>query len=226
MRFLCLHGRGTNGQILEAQTAAVRIELGDNHTFEYVDGCTPAKLDPELVAFFPVNDEYYDYWGNSMESKIKAVTDLERMLEKEDPFDGVLAFSQGAMLAITYILREAKLQPTKHHIDPAFKVAIFFSAIKPVDSVLLEETGIEAFVDSNGDHPLVRIPTAHIWGRSDKTWSKDSKEVAGLCDPEKRAIYIHDGGHEVPGSKDSNTLYAVVHTVRRTIDAASHAVAA
>ncbi|KAH7398511.1 serine hydrolase FSH [Pyrenochaeta sp. MPI-SDFR-AT-0127] len=226
MRFLCLHGRGTNGQILEAQTAAVRIELGDNHIFEYVDGCSPAELDPELAAFFPPNEDYYDYWGDSMESKIKAVTDLERMLEEEGPFDGVLAFSQGAMLAMTYILREAKLHPTKHHMDPAFKFAILFSAVQPVDSVHLEETGVEAFVDSNSDHPLVRIPTAHIWGRGDKTWSKGSKEVASLCDPLKRAIYIHDGGHEIPGSKDNNNLYGVVHTVRRTIDAVSHAVAA
>lgn len=180
----------------------------------------------ELAAFFPDNDDYFDYWGDSMESKSKAISDLERMLEEEGPFDGVLAFSQGTMLAMTYILREAKLQPTKHHIDPAFKVAIFFSAIQPVDSVLLEETGVESFIDSKGGHPLVSIPTAHIWGRNDKTWSKESKEVAGLCDPEKRAIYIHDGGHEVPGSKDSNTLYSVVHTLRRTIDAVSHAVAA
>jgi predicted esterase len=180
----------------------------------------------ELEGFFPANEEYYNYWGDSMDSKLKSVADLDNLLKEEGPFDGVIAFSQGAMLATTYILREAKLHPSKHYTDPAFKVAIFFSAIQPVDSVLLQETGLETVVKADGNHPLVRIPTAHFWGRNDKSpWAKDAKEVAGLCDSEKRATYIHDGGHEVPGGKDSNILYGVVHTVRRTIDA-SYAVAA
>lgn len=180
----------------------------------------------ELEGFFPANEEYYNYWGDSMESKLKSVADLDSLLKEEGPFDGVIAFSQGAMLAMTYILREAKLHPSKHYTEPAFKVAIFFSAIQPVDSVLLEETGLETVVKVNGDHPLVRIPTAHFWGLDDKSpWAKDANEVSGLCDPEKRAVYIHNGGHEVPGGKDNNTLYRVVHNVRRTIEA-SYAVAA
>jgi hypothetical protein len=130
------------------------------------------------------------------------------------------------MLAMMYLLREAKLHPTKHHIDPAFKVAIFFSAIEPIDLVILEETGAVVPVAADGSHPLVRIPVAHIWGKNDEAWNKGSETVAALCDPEKRAVYIHDGGHEVPSAKDVNTLYRVVHTIRRTIDAAAYAVTA
>ena len=45
MRFLCLHGMGTNAQIFEAQLAQIRSQLVGQHEFVFVDGeveCEPA----------------------------------------------------------------------------------------------------------------------------------------------------------------------------------------
>jgi hypothetical protein len=63
MRFLCLHGIGTNNHVLEMQTgithtlndtremlllkdlaATVRYELGDTHTYEFVEGTERAPI--------------------------------------------------------------------------------------------------------------------------------------------------------------------------------------
>lgn len=38
MRFLCLHGMGTNAQIFEAQLARVRSQLVGQHEFVFVNG--------------------------------------------------------------------------------------------------------------------------------------------------------------------------------------------
>ena len=52
MHFLCLHGRGTNGRIFEAQTAAIRQAVGSGHTYEFIDGgvVAPAAFS-KLVQF-------------------------------------------------------------------------------------------------------------------------------------------------------------------------------
>ncbi len=45
MRFLCLHGMGTNHQIFEAQLAQVSNQLVGQHEFVFVNGevdCEPA----------------------------------------------------------------------------------------------------------------------------------------------------------------------------------------
>jgi hypothetical protein len=45
MRFLCLHGMGTNGQIFEAQLSSIRNQLVGQHEFVFPDGefeCEPA----------------------------------------------------------------------------------------------------------------------------------------------------------------------------------------
>lgn len=45
MRFLCLHGHGTNSAILEAQLDPIRGQLPSNWEFEFLDGemdATPA----------------------------------------------------------------------------------------------------------------------------------------------------------------------------------------
>lgn len=131
----------------------------------------------------------------------------------------MISFSHAGVLATAFLIREAKLYPTKHLLDPTFKVAIFFSSVQAVDPVLLMESGTQKFLNAS-DGTLIRIPTAHIWGKDDVTWGTESKSVAGICDPEKRMIFIHSGGHEIPGAKAKSDLYGAVHSIRRTVDAA------
>ena len=173
---------------------------------------------------FPASDDYYDYWDDSIESKLKALSDLDEYIKEEGPFDGVLAFSQGALLATVFHIREAKLHPTKHLLNPAFRVAILFNSPQAVDPIQGLESGVEKYLSAS-DGPMIHIPTAHIWGKNDHVWAKGSEEVAGICNPEKRTVFVHEHGHEIPTTKTESALYGAVHAIRRTIDAASIAVA-
>jgi pimeloyl-ACP methyl ester carboxylesterase len=172
-----------------------------------------------MEALFPVQDDYFDYYDSSSSSQVKALKDLEDFVQHDGPFDGLIAFSHGAVLATAFLMKEAKTEPKKHLLDPTFKVAIFFSTIGAIDPLRLIDEGVQEWVDSS-DGPQIYIPTAHIWGKNDITWSKASNEVAIICDSDKRITFVHDGGHEIPGSKDRSALYGTVHAIRRTIDLA------
>jgi hypothetical protein len=65
---------------------------------------------------------YYDY--PSPESVGRAHALIEEALETDGPFDGMLGFSQGAGLAMSYLLHQRINSP---HIPSEFKFGIFFS---------------------------------------------------------------------------------------------------
>jgi hypothetical protein len=70
------------------------------------------------------------------------------------------------------------------------------------------------------DGELIQIPTAHIWGQSDSLWSKGSEALSRVCMANGRAIYVHEGRHEVPGPRLGNSVAETVKILRRTVDRA------
>lgn len=61
--------------------------------------------------------------------------------------------------------------------------------------------GAEAFLyqmfQSDCDSARIRVPTGHVIGSRDK-WCLHSKELVALCSADKRHVFTHDGGHEIP----------------------------
>jgi len=128
MRFLCLHGMGTNAQIFEAQLAQIRSQLVGQHEFIFPDGEVECEPAPGIEAFYP--GPYYCFYDLPIPEKVQAAFDLiDEILEDEGPFDGVIGFSQGAALASSYILQDFKLPVPKQ----PFQCAIFFNASMPFD---------------------------------------------------------------------------------------------
>ncbi|KAF7931398.1 hypothetical protein EAE99_003869 [Botrytis elliptica] len=82
------------------QSAALRAELGGNHTFQCLEGVIRVPPAPEIATYLTGKDEcftYFDY--GSQDSISKALEDLGRYIVEEGPFDGIMAFSHGASLA-------------------------------------------------------------------------------------------------------------------------------
>ncbi|KAJ5747736.1 uncharacterized protein N7511_009432 [Penicillium nucicola] len=215
MRFLCLHGVGTNSKVLEIQTAPLRYEIGDGHTYDFVEGIFPYELAPEIRDLVVADDQGFSYFDpHSVSASLQAVNDLERFIEEEGPYDGVLGFSQGMMLACTLLMR--KVQEKK---ALPFKCAIFFSPrMAPLDYV---DLGRGKFTEIN---PLdiidkIRIPTALVWGSVDPHAAK-AIELQQLFPPEILSTVVHDGGHEIPGYAFKDALAETVKVIRRTTDEA------
>ncbi|KAI2783794.1 serine hydrolase FSH [Daldinia loculata] len=219
MRFLCLHGSGTNSQIFETQTAALRYELGDHHTYEFVEGTLPSTVAPEFDGMVSSKDEFFSYIDlNNKESYISILKDLDNYISEEGPFDAILAFSQGAMIAATYIVWKARQNPKQQRMTPTFKCAIFLSAWDAYDPDLLLQ-GILRPLTPLTDKEAIRIPTAHIWGLGDASSTKASN-VSEICVPDMRQVYVHHGSHEIPGARMNAAVKFSVRIIRRVISLA------
>ncbi|KEQ59238.1 uncharacterized protein M437DRAFT_69269 [Aureobasidium melanogenum CBS 110374] len=120
MKILCLHGKGTSASILEKQTAAFRrhlraLEPETRIVFDFIDGPLSADPAPAIDKFFA--GPFYSFYPSASIDNLRSVhTWLLKVLEKQGPYDGVLAFSQGCALAATLMLEiqaASKAQPFK-----------------------------------------------------------------------------------------------------------------
>ncbi|CAD6447148.1 b02d05e5-f9f0-4a0e-a536-713537cd595b [Sclerotinia trifoliorum] len=230
MRFLCLHGTGTNSQIFEMQSAALRSELGDRHSFQFLEGVISVPPAPEIATYLTGNDVCFTYFDYGSEDSIsKALEDLARYVVEEGPFDGIMAFSHGASLASMFIIqslqknREAlRRSPQSPEKTPftAFQCAIFLCGVRPTNVCLAANAdGHIRFLDGHLDGVVIDMPTAHIFASNDGAMPGESEKLSELCAPDNRVIFIHDQGHEVPKSKEA--VLGAVHAIRRVIDSAS-----
>jgi hypothetical protein len=94
-------------------------------------------------------------------------------------------------------------------LDPNLKVAILFSS--PILGDRLLSIGKE-------DGTLISLPTVHIWGSKDDFCKDAPRVIADLCASDVRHVFIHDGGHEIPGGKDKQAVTSSVHVIRRAIN--------
>jgi len=126
MRFLCLHGMGTSSQIFEAQLSRIKDQLEGHHDFVFLQGEVETDPAPGIKEFYP--GPYYTYFEVPTKCQVQEALELlEEFIEDEGPFDGVIAFSNGAAVAASYLLQDSK-RPSPQH---PFKCAVFFVPLCP-----------------------------------------------------------------------------------------------
>ncbi|KAL8638785.1 MAG: hypothetical protein Q9228_004094 [Teloschistes exilis] len=166
MRFLCLHGAGTSSELFESQTAALRYELGGQHLYEFVQGIKSVPVAPELASISKMdNATYYAYYVPEIRVTVReALDDLDAYIAEEGPFDGLLAFSQGACLAAMHLVRQSVEHPSA---TPSFRCAIFIACPNVYDLSAFVERGEFRCLNPKTDGHPIQIPTVHIWGEKD-----------------------------------------------------------
>lgn len=172
-----------------------------------------------LEAFAEPDDEFLQYVDtSSTESGLKAIHDLEKLVDEEGPFDGVMSFSLGATLAASFIIHRLRKDQRKELLQPTFRCAIFFCGGLPEE---VTEDGMNRRVLSvEEDGELIHIPTAHIWGANDRTYPEFGKVLSKLCREDLRSVFVHPGGHEIPGPKNEDSLQHAIRVIKRTIERA------
>ncbi|KAL2069773.1 hypothetical protein VTL71DRAFT_14452 [Oculimacula yallundae] len=126
MRFLCLHGYGTNSTILEATFAPIRAHLPANWEFQFLDGLVEVPPTPGVGDIYP--GPFCCYHGEPTLQDLQAVYELcMEVVEEDGPFDAILGFSQGSAMAATIMLHEAEKRTS---LQP-FKMGVFLSTTMP-----------------------------------------------------------------------------------------------
>jgi hypothetical protein len=108
------------------------------------------------------------------------------------------------------------MEDSKHHFCD-FKCAILFCAPLPSDPELAQR-GIISDISAEGN--MVNIPTAHIWSKAGEFHPGMGESLMRRCDPSMREEFIHNLGHEVPGSLSVEGLSGTLRAIERTIEKA------
>ncbi|KAF2464530.1 uncharacterized protein BDR25DRAFT_241960, partial [Lindgomyces ingoldianus] len=194
--------------------ASLRSELGEEHEFEFVQGTIEWPMASGLEPISNPNETYYAYFEYTPESALAAVEALERYISVEGPFDGILAFSQGAGLAIMFLLRYCSLPPQR---SPLFKCALLFSPTGMYDPVAWINTGTIQKVDTT-DRVTLTIASIVVWGEQDLDGvSEDSGVAARLFDSDMVWIHVHNRGHEIPSAASVEAFRGMMRYIRRAI---------
>ncbi|KAH8652665.1 serine hydrolase FSH [Tricladium varicosporioides] len=191
MRILCFHGRGSNSKVPEIYhgAAALRYELGpDEHEYEFVEGTIPCKADAGIKNLISDKDQCFAYFEHSLPSVRAALQDLDDYISNNGPFHALLGFSEGAILAASFLANQKKEAPARFDI----RCAIFICGSPGIDC-----GGEGRLLNSEIDSGIIKIPTAHIIGENDPLF-ESGLELSRICHRHTREIVDHKGGHEVP----------------------------
>ncbi|ROV87843.1 hypothetical protein VMCG_10549 [Cytospora schulzeri] len=206
------------GTRTERGTAALRYELGGDHTYTFVEGVVAHSKAPGIENLATSDELCFAYYEpHCAESFHKAVADLERYLATDGPFDGVVAFSQGSSLATAILVDKSRMQRS------GLRCGIFLSgrlpfvdAGSPGSPGRYVHTGESAPPGGSTDQ-RIDIPTAHIWGAKDEVEPGQGLALSMLCRREQRHEHVHGGGHEVPSARDKEDLVESANTIRRML---------
>ncbi|KAI1778352.1 serine hydrolase-domain-containing protein [Hypoxylon cercidicola] len=125
---------------------------------------------------------------------------LDRLLKAidDDPeIDGLIGYSEGAMMAACICAEENK-RWEEMGVPRRIKFAIFFAGTPPL---VREGSGFAAkLADEHGT--VIKIPTFHVFGSNDPL-VYSSVALYNCCDPDAAQLYDHGLGHLVPRDADN-----------------------
>ncbi|KAE8368121.1 serine hydrolase FSH [Aspergillus caelatus] len=186
MRFLCLHGGGTNAKIFEIQVGGLKQKLESRgYQLAFVN-----EHRTELQDIF--DGPFYDHYPRGLSSPGPYLTasfaHVYRITSKTGPFDAVIGFSQGAALASALLIH--------HHDKIAESESLFKVGVSICAGTPYETSGISKLNPKPGT-ASIHIPTAHIVGMQDPLF-EDGIKLYRLCEPSKVFLYNHGSKHMVP----------------------------
>ncbi|KAF2464559.1 uncharacterized protein BDR25DRAFT_242156 [Lindgomyces ingoldianus] len=209
MRILCLHGRGTNVEVIQMLGVATHIPNGC--TFDFHEGSLSCPPAPEIAGMPGVSSQqkflsYFDL--SSSRSCEGALKGIEDHVSKSGPFDALMAFSEGAAVASTFILSEGL-----KGLSP-FKMAIFFCGGVPADPVALQRGEVHLLALGENETYSIKIPTVHVYGAKDPRMDEFGIGLSSICQDNLKTEIIHGGGHEIPGRKMDGIVSRVLSAIR------------
>ncbi|XP_059636772.1 uncharacterized protein LOC132278888 [Cornus florida] len=186
-RFLCLHGFRTSGEIMEKQVTTKWPQSAlENIDLVFPDAPFPSQgksdvegiFDPPYYEWFQFNKEFTEYTNFD-----ECLAYIEDYMIKHGPFDGLLGFSQGAILSAALPGLQAKgLALTK---VPRIKFLIIIGGAK---------LRSPSHADKAYSAPM-ECPTVHFLGETDFLKQYGIELLESFVDP---VVIHHPKGHTVP----------------------------
>lgn len=193
-RILVIHGFYDSAENRQNQMRSLIRSMKDiefifiNSPFEFIDygflKTSNTSTNEQRYQWMSYNPEWpvanYNY--DTIKESIEYIIDY---INQNGPFDGLLGFSQGAIVCVTMLL----------NIPKCIKFVILIgcppindSTIKPI---------LETFNKQN------QLPTLHISGMNDTLITSEMSEtIFKYFNPSFAEFYLHKGGHYCPNDSD------------------------
>ncbi|CAH0052192.1 unnamed protein product [Clonostachys solani] len=182
MRFLCLHGYATDSATLEHQLGPLLANLPSDWQYDFVEATSQPS--PLILGSLDGIPSSARCWYNlpTPDALQNARDDLLRHIDAEGPYEGIIGFSQGGMMAVSLLLWDSALPdgPTL-----PFKMVILISAFQShsLHSGVLEWSKNDGDWEGKkvlgGEHP---VTTRSGW-KSDPRSRFDYHLLAGAMEP-------------------------------------------
>ncbi|CAH9105154.1 unnamed protein product [Cuscuta epithymum] len=209
-RFLCLHGFRTRADILEYELLRKWDPVVlDKLDLVFVNAAFPCRGKSDVEGIF--DPPFYEWYHTNKEmtephEKVnECITYIEECMIKYGPFDGLLGFSQGGMMAAVLALLQAKgLALTK---IPKIKCVIIIGGGK-----IKDKSGAEKAYGSP-----ITCPSLHFIGKEDFMRESGTQLLQYFVDPV--AIY-HPKGHTIPrfDEKSLGAMLSFIEKIERDIN--------
>lgn len=210
-RFLCLHGFRTSGEILKKQVVGKwNPAVVEKLDLVFVDAPFPCQgkseveglFDPPYYEWFQFNKDFTEYQNFD-----ECLEYIEECMIKLGPFDGLLGFSQGAILSGALPgLQEKGVALRK---VPKMKYIIIIGGAKMRNKEIAEK----AYASP------VSCPSVHFLGKEDFLREPGLELIESCLDP---LVIHHPKGHTIPrfDEKGLEDMISFVERMQKEINMA------
>jgi predicted esterase len=225
-RILCLHGGGTNKDILAIQSRGITAGLQPYFRFVYVNGPFTATPHEAIASVYGDMGPFYRWlrWLPEQEKvsddeAAKLVMDTILTAMRKDrgtgPWAGTLGFSQGAKIAANLLWMQERA--TKNGLKPLtnFRFAVSMAGLAPwlhfdtrlplperhVDTAGGFASDFQDWPDKNEGEHVLTAPTLHVLGKQDPDVDKHRMFMEKYFKPSTVKVHEWDGGHRVAVGK-------------------------
>ena len=133
---------------------------------------------------------------------------IHRKSDEEGPFDCILGYSEGAIVAATFVVDSLKKCAAGHDIVPP-KCAVFMNGAPPLS------TDGKGWLLADKCGQLITIPTCHILAYND-AMAFASVATYHLCNEEVASMVDHGRGHSIP--RDNKSVKRIVRAIRALVE--------
>ncbi|KAI8566385.1 hypothetical protein RHMOL_Rhmol02G0036600 [Rhododendron molle] len=219
-KLLCLHGYRTSSEILQKQLQKWPESLLGRLDLDFIDAPFPALgksdvedlFDPPYYEWFQYNEEYTEYYNFE-----ETIAYIEDYMIKHGPFDGLLGFSQGGIIAAS--MPGMQSNGVALTTVPKIKYLIIISGGKfggstPSSNGYLGHIGSPVLCADSFSSP-VKCPSLHIIGEKDTFMGLPGTElVESFVDP---VVIKHRHGHTVirPNPTDRATILSFIEKIEK-----------
>nr|AAM63786.1 unknown [Arabidopsis thaliana] len=206
-RFLCLHGFRTSGEIMKIQLHKWPKSVIDRLDLVFLDAPFPCQgksdvegiFDPPYYEWFQFNKEFTEYTNFE-----KCLEYLEDRMIKLGPFDGLIGFSQGAILSGGLPGLQAK--GIEFQKVPKIKFVIIIGGAKLKSAKLAE----------NAYSSSLETLSLHFLGETDFLKPYGTQLIESYKNP---VVVHHPKGHTVPrlDEKSLEKVTAFIDTLEHLV---------